>query len=195
MSLRLIRRLLWLAVALVGVGLAFMLLREPPRDAPASRPLAIGGPFTLVAGDGQPYSSARLAGQPFAIFFGFTHCPDVCPTTLARLARLRRQLGDDRFAIIFVTVDPERDGPQEVGRYTALFDTPVIGLTGSAAQINHVKRQFGIFSAKVEQPGGGYSVDHSASVFLFGRDGTFAATIAPGEGDTPALAKLRRIAG
>jgi protein SCO1/2 len=195
MTIRRLRISLWLLVALAVAGIAALLLRQPVTQAPAGEAVAIGGPFTLTDSAGKPFSSARLAGKPFAIFFGFTHCPDVCPTTLARLARLRRQLGhgDGSFAIVFVTVDPERDGPQEVGRYTALFDTPVIGLTGSAAQIEQVKKQFGVFSQKVEQPGGDYSVDHTAATFLFGADGKFVATIAPDEGDGAALAKLKRI--
>jgi protein SCO1/2 len=195
MSLKRIRLVMWLVVVLAVAGFAALLIRQPVSQAPSGKPVAIGGPFSLTGSDGRPFSSARLAGKPFAIFFGFTHCPDVCPTTLARLARLRRQLGhgDDSFRIVFVTVDPERDGPQEVGRYTALFDTPVIELTGSPAQIEQVKKQFGVFSQKVEQPGSEYSVDHTAATFLFGADGKFIATIAPDEGDAAALAKLKRI--
>jgi protein SCO1/2 len=195
MTLKRLRLLLWLLIALAAVGMTILLIRQPVTQAPSEEQVAIGGPFTLTASNGQPFSSAKLAGKPYAIFFGFTRCPDVCPTTLARLARLRSQLGhgDDSFAIVFVTVDPERDGPQEVGRYTALFNTPVIGLTGSPAQIEQVKKQFGVFSAKVEQPGGEYSVDHTAATFLFGADGKFVATIAPDEGDPAALAKLKRI--
>ncbi len=195
MSLKRIRLLLWLLVAVVGAGMAVLLVRKPITEAPTGQAVAIGSPFNLVDSEGRPFSSANLAGQPFAIFFGFTHCPDVCPTTLARLARLRGRLarGDDSFAIVFVTVDPQRDGPQEVGRYTALFNTPVIGLTGSSAQIEQVKKQFGIFSRKVEQPGADYSVDHTAATFLFGADGKFVATIAPDENDAAAMAKLKRI--
>jgi len=197
MTIKRIRLLLWLLVAIAISALAMLLVRQPVEQAATEGTVAIGGPFTLTDGDGRPFSSAKLAGKPFAIFFGFTHCPDVCPTTLARLARLRGQLGggDDSFAIVFVTVDPERDGPQEVDRYTALFGTPVIGLTGSRAQIEQVKKQFGVFSQKVDQPGADYSVDHTAATFLFGSDGTFVATIAPDEGDDAALAKLKRILG
>lgn len=195
MSLRRIRLLLWLLVALVAAGIAVLLVRQRSGQAPTEQSVAIGGPFSLVDGQGLPFSSVKLAGKPFAIFFGFTNCPDVCPTTLARLARLRNQMGrgEDSFAIVFVTVDPERDGPKEVGRYTALFDTPVIGLTGSPAQIAQVKKQFGIFSAKAGQSGANYSVDHTAVTFLFGPDGKFVATIAPDESDAAALDKLKRI--
>ena len=195
MTFKRVRLLLWLLVALAIAAMAALLIRQPIGQAPIAEPVAIGGPFSLTDSNGLPFSSVKLAGKPYAMFFGFTHCPDVCPTTLARLARLRRQIGrgEDSFAIVFVTVDPERDGPQEVGRYTALFNTPVIGLTGSPAQIDQVKKQFGVFSAKVEQPGADYSVDHTAATFLFGADGKFVATIAPDENDAAALAKLKRI--
>ena len=155
----------------------------------------LGGPFTLTGTDGQPFASSRLAGKPAAVFFGFTNCPDVCPTTLARLTKLRRQLGkgEDAFSIVFISVDPERDTPAEVGKYMALYDTPVVGLTGSAADIERVKKQFGVYSAKAPQPGGGYSVDHTAAVFLMDRNGGFVSTLAYEEGDDVALDKLRRI--
>ena len=197
MTFKRLRLLLWLLVGLAAAGVAVLLVRGPGEQAPAAEAVAIGGPLSLTDSEGRPFSSAKLAGKPFAIFFGFTHCPDVCPTALARLARLRRQIGrgDDSFAIVFVTVDPERDGPQEVGRYTALFNSPVIGLTGTPAEIERVKKQFGVFSAKVEQPGTDYSVDHTAATFLLGPDGQFVATIAPDEGDAAALAKLKRSIG
>ncbi len=197
MSLKRVRYFLWLVVALAAVAMAVLLIRRPGQPAPPAESVAIGGPFSLTDSNGLPFSSVKLAGRPFAIFFGFTHCPDVCPTTLARLARLRRDIGkgEDSFAIVFVTVDAERDGPKEVGRYTALFSTPVIGLTGSPADIERVKKQFGVFSAKVEQQGADYSVDHTAATFLFGPDGGFVATIAPEESDAAALAKLKRIIG
>src|SRR5437868_4633960 len=123
-------------------------------DAPLLKPVptqvSFGGPFTLVDSGGQPFASNKLAGRPYAIFFGFTHCPDVCPTTLARLVKLRRLLGsDDAFQIVFVTVDPERDGPKEVGSYTQLFGSKIIGLTGSATQIAKAEKDYGIFSEKV----------------------------------------------
>ena len=147
----------------------------------------------MIDSNGQPFASSRLAGRPYALFFGFTHCPDVCPTTLARLVRLRRQLGtDDAFRIVFVTVDPERDGPAEVGKYADLFGAPVIGLTGSPAQIAQVKKVFGIFSEKVGT-GDTYTVDHTAAVLLFDKSGQFQSTIAPDETDAAALAKLRRL--
>lgn len=194
--LKRLRLLLWLVVGLVALGMVVLIWRQSePQQGQSTALGTIGGPFTLTGTNGQPFSSSELNGRPAAIFFGFTHCPDVCPTTLARLAKLRRQLGqgDDAFSIVFVSVDPERDTPPEVGNYLKLFDTPVIGLTGSAPQIEQVKKQFGVYSRKVEQPGGGYSVDHTASVILLDKSGQFVATLSPEEGDQVALDKLKRI--
>ena len=194
------RYLLWALVAAAVIGLGVLLLRHerpaptPPKSTQTA--MTFGGPFTLVGSDGQPFSSTKLAGQPYALFFGYTQCPDVCPTTLARLVRLRRQLdeGEEPFRIVFVSVDPKHDTPTEVGRYTELFGAPVVGLTGSPAQIDQVKKTFGVYSQKVDNGDGTYTVDHTATVMLFGKDGKFVSTIAPDEGDEAALAKLKRIA-
>lgn len=197
MTLARLRIVLWALVGVVALGAIILLWRQSAPEQPAATDFAssIGGPFTLTASNGKPYSSSKLSGKPAAIFFGFTHCPDVCPTTLARLAKLRRQLGkgDDALSIVFISVDPERDTPAEVGNYLQLFDTPVIGLTGSPAQLDQVKKQYGIYSRKVEQPGGGYSVDHTATVILIDRNGQFVATLSPEENDKVALEKLQRI--
>ena len=199
MTMGRLRLLLWIAVGIAAVGGLILALNPPATTTRQGQGLpldTIGGPFSLVGSDGQPFSSSRLAGKPAAIFFGFTNCPDVCPTTLARLANLRKQLGrgDDGFSIVFITVDPERDRPEDVGRYAGLFNMPIIGLTGSPAQVERVKKQFGVYSAKVPTPGGEYSADHTATVFLLDRNGKFVATLSPDEANGPALDKLRRIA-
>jgi protein SCO1/2 len=196
MSLSRLRLALWLVVAIVAIGMVVLVWRQSEEEQASSTALGtIGGPFTLTGTDGKPFASSKLGGRPAAIFFGFTHCPDVCPTTLARLAKLRRDLGkgDEALSIVFISVDPERDTPAEVGNYLTLFDTPVIGLTGTPAQVDEVKKMFGIYSRKVEQPGGGYSVDHTASVILLDRNGQFVATLSPEENNQVALDKLRRI--
>lgn len=199
---RVVRFLLWAAVAIAAVVLAVLLLRPTPEPAERVQPglpgFTLGGPFTLTGADGKPFGSAQLAGKPYAIFFGFTHCPDVCPNTLARLARLRGLVGkgDDAFQILFVSVDPERDTPETVGAYTRLYNTPIIGLTGTQAQVDQVAKQHAVYHAKVPDQGApdGYTVDHGAAVLLFDRQGKFAGTIAQEEGDGPALEKLKRIA-
>jgi protein SCO1/2 len=198
MSLSRLRIALWALVGLVALAGLVVALRVAPSDGPIASSGSmseVGGPFLLTGSDGRPFSSEQLAGKPYALFFGFTQCPDVCPTTLARLAKLRTQLGKgaDSFSIVLVTVDPERDTPAELARYAELFGTPVIALTGSTPAIEGVKAQFGVTAEKVLQDGGGYTVDHTASVFLVDRQGAFAATISPGEGDPAALAKLKRL--
>ena len=195
--MRIFRLILWVLVAVAIIGFGVLLLsRGSTSDVQESITAnSFGGPFTLTGADGQPFRSSELAGKPHAIFFGFTHCPDVCPTTLARMVRLRKQLdqGERPFEILFVTVDPERDGPEEVGKYAELFGESVIGLTGSPAQISQVKKQYGIFSQQVPDGSGGYSVDHTATVLLFDKKGGFISTISPEEPDSAALAKLKRI--
>ena len=197
--MRTVRIVIWIVTLVVLAGFVALLLLRPPYATSAPRTTvtqsSFGGPFTLVGTDGQPFSSSRLAGKPYAIFFGFTHCPDVCPTTLARLVKLRNELGegDEAFNIVFVSVDPERDGPKQVATYEDAFGGPVIALTGSPAQIAQVKKQYGIFSQKAPDGSGGYSVDHTATALLFDGDGGFVATISPEEQEGPALEKLKRI--
>lgn len=196
-----VRLILWALVGIVAIGMvAYIMYAPEPQPRVVSRPAenvqsTIGGPFTLTDADGERFSSLSLAGRPHAVFFGFTHCPDVCPTTLARLVRLREELGSDAFDIVFITVDPERDGPEEVGKYAALFETPIIGLTGTPEQIDKVKEQFGVFSEKSGDDPAAYNVDHTATVFLMDREGKFVSTISQEEARQPALDKLRRIAG
>ncbi|HET8534731.1 MAG TPA: SCO family protein [Sphingomicrobium sp.] len=110
------------------------------------------------------------------------------------IGKLRRDAGGDgAFNIVFVTVDPERDGQKEMGTYSKAFGAPIIGLTGSPQQIDQVKKEFGIFSEKVPTGDGDYTIDHTATVLLFDRDGKFVATIAPDEQDQPAIDKLKRM--
>ena len=192
-----LRVVLWCLVALAAIAAGLLLVMQRgnrPNNVQTVQE-TIGGPFTLTGGDGKPFSSASLAGKPFAIFFGFTRCPDTCPTTLARLTRLRKELpqGDSSLAIVFVTVDPERDTAAEVGRYSELFASPVIGLTGTPAAIEQVKKEFSVYSKKVPTSGGDYTVDHTATVFLMDSQGRFVTSISPDESDQVALKTLRRV--
>ena len=196
--LKQVRVLLWVLVALAVAGTAALLLI--PRTVPPAGTVTtvtakdFGGPFTLVGGDGKPFSSASLAGKPYAIYFGYTRCGDVCPITLARLAKLRGEAGGaGALNIVFVTIDPANDGPKEVGQYAGLFNSPIIGLTGSPAQIAQVKKQYGIYAKPESIAGGGMKMDHTATALLFDRDGDFVGTIATDEPDSSALAKMKRL--
>lgn len=193
------RTLLWILVALALAGVAALLLipratTDTTQPATAAAQSSLGGPFTLVGGDGKPFSSSKLAGKPYAIYFGFTRCGDVCPVTLGRLVKLRNQSGgDDAFNIVFVTIDPAYDGPEKVGQYAGLFNAPIIGLTGSQAQIDRVKKHYGIFAEPSHHPMPGKEMDHTATVLLFDRYGKLAGTIATDESDDAALAKLKKL--
>jgi protein SCO1/2 len=193
-----VRILLWVLVAAAIAGVAALVL-IPTTVPPAGTVTSVtakefGGPFTLVDGDGKPFPSSRLAGKPYAIYFGFTRCGDVCPTTLGRLVKLRGEAGGEgALNIVFVTIDPAHDGPKEVGQYAGLFNSPIIGLTGSPAQIAQVKKQYGIFAEPSHHPMAGKEMEHTASVLLFDRGGTFVATIDSQEPDSSALAKLKRL--
>lgn len=191
------RLIVWALVALTLVAIGVFMLTSPKQVQPPQQSVPrpdYGGPFTLVASDGKPFDSGQLKGKPYALFFGFTHCPDTCPTTLARLVKLRREAGGDAaFNIVFVTVDPERDLPKEMAAYSKAFGGPIIGLTGSAEQIATVEKQFGIYAHKVPTGDGDYTMDHTATVLLFDRNGKFVATLSPDEQDQPAIDKLKRI--
>lgn len=147
-------------------------------------------------GNGKLFSSQALAGKPYAMYFGFTRCGDVCPTTLSRLVKLRRQVANDQaLRIVFVTIDPANDGPQEVGQYAGLFNAPIIGLTGSKSQIDRVKKQYGIFAEPTPHAAMGKEMNHTATVLLFDRAGKFASTISADEPDAAAAAKLKAVLG
>jgi protein SCO1/2 len=186
--------LLWAIVALAIIGTAAIVVvpRERTPQAAASTKTSFGGPFTLVGGNGQPFSSEKLSGKPYAIYFGFTRCGDVCPTTLQRLAKLRKEAGkEDAMNIVFVTIDPEHDGPKEVGQYAQLFSTPIIGLTGSKPQIDEVKKRYGIFAEPSAHPMAGKEMEHTATVLLLDRSGKLVGTITQGESDASALESIK----
>jgi protein SCO1/2 len=197
-SIRRIRILLWALVAIaVATAVALVAVRERApqvRGQAEGSQINFGGPFTLQGADGKPFSSQALAGKPYAIYFGFTRCGDVCPTTLSRLVKLRAEAANEQaIRILFVTIDPEHDGPKEVGQYAELFGSPIIGLTGNNTQIDEVKRQFGIFAEPVPHAAMGRQMEHTATVLLFDRNGKFAATISPDEPDNAVLAKMKAL--
>lgn len=164
--------------------------------APASTASAYGGSFSLVDPAGKRVTDETLKGKPFAIFFGFTRCPDVCPTTLAMMARYRKELRADgmKFNIVFVSLDPEHDKPADIGQYLTLFDTPITGLTGSPAEIAKIVKGYHVFYEKVPQPGGDYTIDHTATVFLMDADGRLQGTISHDEAPALAIEKLKMLA-
>ena len=200
--LKRVRLLLWLivAIAIVGAAALYLIPRQqtatPNETTTAPAKTSFGGPFTLVGADGKPFPSDRLLGTPYVMYFGFTRCADVCPTTLSRLVNLRKEAGGEKaFNIVFVTIDPTYDGPKQVGQYATLFNSPIIGLTGSPAQIAQVKKQYGIFAQPNPHPMAGTEMLHSAMVLLFDRNGKFVTTLAPSDSNADALNKLKALVG
>jgi protein SCO1/2 len=158
---------------------------------------SVGGPFQLAAHDGTRVSSEGLKGKPYAIFFGFTHCPDICPTKLLELTNLMKDLGPaaDRLQVLFVTVDPERDTVALLKQYLSAFDGRIKGLTGTSAEIADVAKAFRVYYKRIEAKSGDYSMDHTATVYLMDARGAFAGTLAFDESPATQLAKLKRLTG
>jgi protein SCO1/2 len=176
-----------LVAALAGVYVARMLNQPvvPSLESGTSYPQARAlPPFTLVDTQGAAASPATLRGHPTLVFFGFTHCPDVCPTTLALLASVQKQaaLQDGNLAglkVALISVDPERDTPEQLGRYIASFGGDLIGLTGDASEIVKATRSFGVAAARVDLGGGNYTMDHSAAVFALDSQARIVAVFTP----------------
>ncbi|MBJ3777547.1 SCO family protein [Acuticoccus mangrovi] len=191
------RRSLFAAVGVVAlVAVAGVLLvgtRGERGGAEAST--TIGGPFSLTTHTGATLSDSDLKGTPFAVFFGFTHCPEICPTTLWDMSLALKELGPDadRLKVLFITVDPERDTPEFLGHYLGAFDPRIIGLIGSEAELAELGRDYHAYWEKVPTKDGGYTMNHTASVYLMDADGHFVDTIGYGEDPSTRLAKLRRL--
>jgi protein SCO1/2 len=201
--LRVIRWAAWGGVAVLGFLLLATtggwLVTDGPlgerRVATGPASLPIGGPFTLNNHRGRAVTERDFRGRPMAVFFGFTHCPDVCPTTLGDMTRIMEALGSDadRIHWLFVSVDAERDTPQALADYLSAFDPRIIGLSGTEAQVADVARAFRVYYRKVPLEGGAYTMDHSASVFLLDEEGRFAGTVDHKENEDVALQKLRML--
>jgi protein SCO1/2 len=175
-----------LAVGAAAI-VASMLLR--PRSQTAGE---FPGQFQLLSTRGQMVTNQTLLGRPYAIFFGFTRCPDICPATLAKLARARREIGAkaDNLSLLFVGVDTTEDTPQSVSRYLAAFDPSFIGLSGTAQQIASAAAAFGVKYQRVEAKAPGeITIEHTGLVYLVGRDGRLAGTI--GRQESSAIARVR----
>ena len=158
---------------------------------------AYGAQFELVDQKGQAITQADFRAQPSAVFFGFTHCPEVCPTTLFELDGWLKEIGDDgkNIRAFFVSVDPERDTPEIMDQYVSNVSDRITGVTGDPADVAAMAKSFNIYSKKIETEGGDYTMDHTASVILLKKGGGFGGTIAYEENPETAVAKLKRLAG
>jgi protein SCO1/2 len=157
----------------------------------------IGGPFTLVDDTGAQVTEADLKGKPTVMYFGYTFCPDVCPTTLADLAQWIRMLGPDanKLNYVFVTVDPERDTPKVMHDYVSAFDSRIRGLTGTSEQIAKVTSEYRIYYKRIPTSDGGYVMDHTAVLYMMDPDRRFVGVLPYQEDTDKAVAKLREPVG
>jgi protein SCO1/2 len=155
---------------------------------------AIGGPFKLIDQDGKPITDQDMKGHPFLVFFGYTHCPDICPTTLFELSEVMRALGKDadRISALFITVDPERDTPAVMKDYLSSFDPHLRGVTGDRKAIDAAEKAYRVYAKKVPTGNGDYSMDHTALVYLMDKQGRFVAPFKLNRKPEDAAAELRR---
>jgi protein SCO1/2 len=172
------RQLLYalLAFSLGLGGLSVLVYAFVPTRGDMSAP-AFGSNYTMLASDGRALTSAEFSGRPYLVFFGYTHCPDYCPTTLFDISAVFKELGpDNKIAAIFVTVDPERDTPEVLKNYLGNFDPRIFGLTGDALKLEAIARAFRVYAKKVPSTGpGDYTVDHTGAVYLMDKRGKFVS--------------------
>jgi protein SCO1/2 len=171
-----------------------LLISERVSAPPAPQAAAIGGPFSLMDQDGRPVTEQDVKGKPFLVFFGFTHCPDVCPTTLFDVSEIFRKLGPDadRVRALFITVDPERDTVPTLKDYLSSFDPHLSGLTGELPDIAKVAKEYRVYYKKVPLDQGGYTMDHTAIVYLMDKDGRFVSPFSLKRTPEASVAELRR---
>ncbi|HEX3363670.1 SCO family protein [Phenylobacterium sp.] len=181
-----------LVLGLLGAA-GYLFLSHPPKGV--SPTANIGGPFDLVDQTGRRVTNRDLRGKPSLVAFGFTTCPDVCPTTLTHMTNWLRALGPagDRLNVVYVTVDPERDTPKQLGAYLAAFDPRIRGLTGSPANIALIAHEYRVYYQKVPLAGGGYTMDHSAILYLMDAKGRFVRPLGYDQPDEVVLPSLRRL--
>jgi protein SCO1/2 len=154
------------ALAAIGVGI----VTAPSANTGTAM---VGGAFALQTGDGKTITDAELKGSPFMVYFGYTHCPDVCPTTLAQISDMLKRLPDKPIKVLFVTVDPERDTPALMADYVSSFDPRIIGLSGSPEAIARMEKAYRVYAHKSPTKDGDYTMDHSSVVYLMDAKGGF----------------------
>lgn len=189
-----LRLALWALVALAAVAatLLFVVTRPGPDNGGIG-----GGSYALVDQRGSPVDQSMLVGQPSLLFFGYTHCPDVCPTTMGEMATWFGELGDEAkdLKAFFVTVDPERDTPEILNAYVSWVSDRVTGVTGKPEEIEKIIKAWKVLGERVPGEGSDYTMNHTASVFLVNAQGGFEGTIAYQEDAAVAVQKIRKLLG
>ncbi len=190
------RLLIWAGILLLAAVVAFVLPRLAERTIPSLPEKPSGGDFTLQSSDG-PVSLAAQSGKVTLVFFGYTYCPDICPTSLASTtAGLKRLTLDElaRVSVIFISVDPERDTPARLKEYVTFFHPAILGVTGTADQVAEVARRYGAFYQRqnAATAGGNYVIDHTATTYVVAPDGVLRDEIPHAAPPDEVAAKIRR---
>jgi len=190
MNLRTFRVVLWALVVVVALAAGYLYIFMKPESGRFG-----GGDYALTTGTGQPFTAASFTGAPSMLFFGYTHCPDVCPTTLSEMAGWFEQLGAEGKPLraFFVTVDPERDTAGVINDYVHAVSDRVTGVTGTRPEIDKVEAAWGVYAKQVPLKDGDYTMDHTATVYLIDSRGQFQGTIAYQEDSATAVAKLKNL--
>jgi protein SCO1/2 len=154
----------------------------------------VGGPFKLIDQNGKPITDQDMKGRPFLVFFGYTHCPDICPTTLFDMSEVLRALGRDadKTGALFITIDPDRDKPATMKDYLSSFDPHLVGVTGDDKAIDAVEKSYRVYAKKIPGEHGDYSMDHTALVYLMDKQGRFVAPFKLDRKPEAAAADLRK---
>lgn len=186
-----LRLMLWAAVVAAAVAASVIYVTRGPDSVPGIG----GGTYSLIDHNGNAVDQSMLVGQPSLLFFGFTHCPDVCPTTMAEMQLWFEQLGDDAGDLkgFFVSVDPSRDTPELIKGYVSFVSDRMVGVTGTQEEIDKIVSAWKVFAEKVPLEGDDYTMNHTASVFLVNDRGEFEGVISYGESTDIALNKIRNL--
>jgi len=201
--MRVLRIGLWAIVAIVSAFTGYQFLSSNGKASLSAGEVTttkvtdvqFGAPFELVTNKGEPIRYEDLLGRPHAVFFGFTNCPDICPTTLLEVSSWMQKLGNDadKIGFYFFTVDPERDTPQVLDDYVNAFDPRIVGVTGAPEDVRKTMKDYRAVGNRVDLGDGEYTIDHSAHTLLLDAKGNISGTISYGEDPDLALAKLKRL--
>lgn len=201
-KLRILQLTLWAAALIVTLsfGLYGIAALAPGKVEAPEIPKAaseVGGPFRLTSHAGKTITDADLRGKPSMVFFGFTYCPEICPTTLFDMSKLLQELGPDGDAItpVFITVDPERDTRAVLAEYLTAFDPRIVGLTGTTEEVDTAVRAYRAYYRKVPTSAGNYTMDHTAIVYLMDAKGELVSSLDRHEPEEARSAKVRRLIG
>lgn len=186
-----VRLVLWTAVVLAAVGATLLFFLRPPVQGGGIG----GGSYALIDQRGNSVDQSVLQGHPSLLFFGYTHCPDVCPTTMGEMAGWFEALGDDAAELraFFVTVDPARDTPEVLDGYVSWVSDRITALTGPQTEIDKIVKAWAAVAERVDGDNGDYTMNHTASVYLINPQGGFEGTIAYGESQETAVGKIRKL--